>query len=161
MKREPHPARTKGFTLIEMLVTVTIIIILMALAVGGFDFIKEKQAIEQAKIQVSLLSNAIEEYKLDNGNYPATGDSNSLYRTLYYDAAILTPPGKIYVPQLDPENNKQGWTEGAGAAVEIVDPWGQEYIYINGADADATNPDFDIISKGKDGTEGTSDDIRN
>jgi type II secretory pathway pseudopilin PulG len=146
-------------------VTVTIIIILMALAVGGFDFVKQKQANDQAKIQISLLSNAIEEYKLDNGSYPA-GDgtsaaNNNLFRVLFHDAATAEPPEKIYVSQLDPDNNKQGWTEGTGENVAIVDPWGEEYIYRRGDDATARNPDFDLISKGKDGQENTPDDIRN
>ncbi len=161
MKTEFHPATAKGFTLIEMLVTITIIVILMSLAVAGFGYVNQKQASDQAKIQISLLSNGIEEYKLDNGVYPPTGDSNSIYKLLYFNGANATPQGKIYVSQLDPLNNKQGWTEGTNANVTIIDPWGSQYIYRNGADADAKNPDFDLISKGKDTTLGTSDDLRN
>jgi type II secretory pathway pseudopilin PulG len=133
----------------------------MALAVGGFDFVKQKQANDQAKIQISLLSNAIEEYKLDNGSYPPTGSSNSIYRLLYWDGADQDPPGKIYVSQLDPVNNKQGWTDGENDTANIVDPWGAEYLYRDGSDPAARNPDFDLISKGKDGQENTADDIRN
>lgn len=166
MKPIYSPARSRGFTLIEMLVTITIIVILMGLAIGGFKFVTEKQANDQAKIQVSLLSNALEEYKLDNGSYPgvvppATSvTSNDLYKLLYYNGASATPQGKIYVSQLD-EGNKQGWSEGSGSTVKIVDPWGAEYIYLNGSDTNAKNPDFDLISKGKDGTLGTPDDVRN
>lgn len=167
MKSKLFPARAKGFSLIELLVTITIIMILMGLAIGGFNFVTQKQALEQAKIQISLLSNALEEYKLDYGEYPPTGDSNSIYKALYWDTdgdgtgADTDTDQKIYVSQLDPANNKQGWTEGTKAGVKIVDPWGAEYIYINGADAAAKNPDFDLISKGKDGIEGNADDIRN
>jgi len=161
MKPNFSPARTKGFTLIEMLVTVTIIIILMGLSVGGFQFVTQKQANSQAEIQVKLLSNALEEYKLDNGNYPPAGNSNSLFTLLYYNGANATPQEKIYVSQLDPVTNKQGWTEGTGAGVKIIDPWGAEYIYRVGSDPLAKNPDFDIISKGKDGIVNNADDIRN
>lgn len=167
MKPNFSPSRTKGFTLIEMLVTVTIIIILMGLSVGGFQFVTQKQANSQAEIQVKLLSNALEEYKLDNGNYPvavapATSvTSNDLYKLLYYNGANATPQEKIYVAQLDPVTDKQGWTVGTGAGVNIIDPWEAQYIYINGSDATAKNPDFDLISKGKDGILNTADDIRN
>ena len=165
MKTKKHPTRTKGFTLIEMLVTITIIIILMGIAVGGFEFVKQKQARSQAAVQISLLSKALEDYKLDTGSYPS-GDgtsaaNNNLYKALYHTPASAEPAEKIYVPELDPENDRQGWTEGEGEDVTIVDPWGAEYIYRDGSDTDAKNPDFDIISKGKDGEEGTDDDIRN
>lgn len=151
----------KGFTLIEMLVTVTIIVILAGLSLGGFNFVTTKQANEKAKIQISLLSNALEEYKLDNGEYPAsTGGTNALFTALYYNGA-QTPPvadSKIYLADLDPVNNGQGWMEGSGATATIVDPWGEPYIYRN---PPTVNPDFDLVSKGKDGELDTSDDITN
>ncbi|QTN34405.1 type II secretion system protein [Akkermansiaceae bacterium] len=161
MKTNLSHSPAKGFTLIELLVVITIIVILAALSVGGFNYVTQKQALSQAAIQISLLDNALEDYKLDNGDYPPAGNSNSLYRILYWDPANATPPGKIYVNQLDPINNKQGWTEGTGANVKIMDPWGGEYIYRIGSDPKAKNPDFDILSKGKDATEDTPDDMRN
>lgn len=165
---QPHKAMNanishnirKGFTLVEMLVVITIIVILAGLSLGGFGFVKQKQANSQADVQIRLLSKALEEYKLDNGSYPAsTGGSNALFTVLYFNGANVTPPEKIYLSELDPVNNKQGWTEGTGAGTKIVDPWGIEYIYRTGATA--KNPDFDLISKGKDGTEGTPDDVDN
>ena len=156
----PH-SPSRGFTLIELLVVITIIVILAGLSVTGFNYVTQKQALSQAQIQIDLLSNALEDYKLDNGDYPPAGNSNSLFKILYWDAASKTPPDKIYVSQLDPINNKQGWTEGTGAAAKIVDPWGAEYIYRLGSDPKTKNPDFDIVSKGKDAIEGTADDMRN
>ncbi len=153
--------RNKGFTLIELLVVITIIVILAGLSLGGYSFVAQKQANAQAAIQIKLLDNALEDYKIDNGDYPPAGDSNSLYLLLYSNGASTTPPGKIYVSQLDPVTNKQGWTEGTGTSVKIVDPWGEEYIYRIASDSKAKNPDFDILSKGKDTIEGTADDIRN
>jgi hypothetical protein len=40
--------------------------------------------------------------------------------------------------------------------VTIIDPWGEEYIYTTGAAS--KNPDFDIVSKGKDGILAPPDD---
>jgi general secretion pathway protein G len=161
MKSNFSRARSKGFTLIEMLVVITIIVILAALSVGGLNFVTHRQAVSQAEVQIKLLENALEDYKLDNGIYPPTSNTNTLYKLLYWDATQTTPPGKIYIPQLAPIDNKFGWIDGTGAAAKIIDPWGQEYIYRIGSDAKAKNPDFDIVSKGKDAIEETADDIRN
>ncbi len=140
-----------GFTLIEMLVTITIIVILAGLSLTGFKYVTTKQANSQAEIQIKLLETAIEDYKLDFGVYPPQGSgSNSLYTELYYNGAQDPPVNgsKIYISELDPDNNNQGWTNGTGGGVTIVDPWGAEYIYRNPG---TVNPDFDLLSKGQDG----------
>jgi general secretion pathway protein G len=159
MKTQPSSPNRRGFTLIELLVVITIIVILAGLSMGGYGYILRKQADSQAAIQISLLSKALEEYKLDNGQYPPTGTTNSLYTLLYWNGANANPPGKIYLAELDPNSKGQGWIEGTGAAVKIVDPWGKEYRYNTGSTS--KNPDFDLASAGKDGTFGTADDIDN
>ena len=63
-----------GFTLIELMAVITIIVILAGLVVGGLGFVNDRQAKEKAKVQIALLSKAIEEYKLDNGVYPPSGN---------------------------------------------------------------------------------------
>lgn len=155
MKISVISKKPRGFTLIEMLVTITIIVILAGLSLGGFKYITYKQEVKKAELQVQLLSQALEEYKVDKGNYP-TGTSYELFLALY-DNGITNPnTDKIYVPDLDPVNNKQGWISGTGATTKIIDPWGEEYIYENPG---TFNPDFDIISKGPDRL--TSDDRSN
>lgn len=167
----------KGFTLIEMLVVITIIVILAGISVAGFSFVTTKQANEQAKIQVSLLSQALEEYKMDHGDYPASNsDSSQLYIKLFYEGYEFSEDPnrsdpdpnnpkatRIYLADLDPRHDKQGWVDPVSAAeppasTNIIDPWGENYIYRN---PPTVNPDFDLLSKGKDGIEGTKDDITN
>lgn len=193
-----------GFTLVELLVVIAIMLILAAIGVGSFSFVQERQAKEKARVQMALLSNAIEEYKLDMGEYPPTADktgklsgpngtstSSILFDYLYRDSdrdgtvGIDDTDQKIYVPELDPENNKQGWTTNipvASATTKITDPWGNEYCYrsaygspaANGTAPENTNtqnPDFDLWSMGKDGKsdasnpamsqESNKDDLRN
>ncbi len=150
-----------GFTLIEMLVTITIIVILAGLSLGGFKYVTTKQANAQAAIQIKLLENAIEEYKLDHGEYPkaATGttDINILYQKLYKDGVDNPNENKIYLADLDPKNNKQGWNTESNPS-QLTDPWGAGYIYRNPG---TLNPDFDLISKGQDGDLNTPDDHHN
>jgi prepilin-type N-terminal cleavage/methylation domain-containing protein len=159
-----HPA---AFTLIELMAVVTIIVILAGLVIGGMGYVNEKQASEKAKVQISLLSKALEDYKLDNGTYPPTGNSanptantNLMFRALYWEGASdATGAKKIYLPELDPVNNKQGWISGTGQSATIVDPWGNQYRYRTAfsgastpvANPDTQNPDFDLWSMGKDG----------
>ena len=178
-----------AFTLIELMVVITIIIILAGLVVGGMEYANQRSASEKAKTQIALLSKGIEEYKLDMGGYPPTnnitgtlttsaGSSTSaiIFNALYF--APLSANQRIYLPELDPATSKQGWTTGASSnATIITDPWGNQYCYrsaisATGATNNSTiNPDFDLWSMGKDGkTDASSanttistnpDDIRN
>ncbi|MBC7980382.1 MAG: type II secretion system protein GspG [Armatimonadetes bacterium] len=163
-----------AFTLIELMAVITIIVILAGLVVGGLGYVSEKQATSKAKVQIGLLSKALEEYKLDNGTYPPTGNfatpttvnsgtngnSSLLYKALFSDGALdATKTIKIYLSDLDPLSSKQGWT--TTTASKIVDPWGNEYLYrtakgvppATGAtpvNSNCQNPDFDLWSAGKD-----------
>jgi prepilin-type N-terminal cleavage/methylation domain-containing protein len=189
--KTPSRRGRAAFTLIELMAVITIIVILAGIVVGGMGYVNEKQAREKAKIQIALLSKALEEYKLDNGTYPLTSnfaDSGTvsttpiLFKALYWDSDNdgAGPPGdtdqKIYLPELDPVNSKQGWTTApAGSNTKITDPWGQEYRYrtafrsgtggVLTPNANAQNPDFDLWSVGKDGSSANAntqkDDIRN
>ncbi len=175
IKRFTHisPLRnSRGFTLMELLVVVAIIVILAALSLGGMNFAKNKQALEKCKSQMKMLESALEEYKLDNGRYPiAVGNgSNTLYRALYWDSnndnsGVGTDTvQKVYLNELDPASNKQGWSSNpvASAANTIKDPWGNDYNYRSGSivsgapNPDAINPDFDLWSFGPDGQAGTA-----
>jgi general secretion pathway protein G len=173
MKTNPRRGQS-AFTLIELMAVVTIIIILAGLVVGGLGFVTERQAKEKAKVQIALLSKAIEEYKLDMGKYPGSAEntpaagtiSAELYNALFWEGWEFsdkpdradTPANpkatKIYLADLDPISSKQGWVTTSTAqkpptAQKILDPWGKEYYYRKGTSA--VNPDFDLWSAGKDG----------
>lgn len=190
MKNQIRRIGQAAFTLIEMMVVVTIIILLAGLVVGGMEYANQRSATEKAKTQIALLSKGIEEYKLDMGAYPPTNNitgslttaagsstSSIIFNALYF--APLSASQRIYLPELDPATSKQGWTSGsATASTTISDPWGNQYCYrsssnaTGGPNSATVNPDFDLWSMGKDGkTDATSgasvitspnaDDIRN
>ena len=176
MKTHPRPGQA-AFTLVELMAVVTIIVLLAAVVVGGMGFVGERQNKEKARVQIALLSKALEEYKADLGTYPPTPDkagsfdgtagtdtSDILFNALFWDSdndqagAGQDDDQKIYLPELDPASSKQGWTTGTAAAtLPILDPWGNEYCYRSATTADGTansgtqNPDFDLWSMGKDG----------
>lgn len=98
----------------------------------------------------------------------AITQSRALFTALYWDTdydgtgAVKTngdrddEDQKIYLPDLDPGTNKQGWINGTGATAYIVDPWGFPYAYRSAVQQSGTpfgptqNPDFDLWSYGKD-----------
>lgn len=145
-----------AFTLIELLAVITIIVILAALVVNGMSYVTDRQARERAKVQIALLSKALEDYKSDMGAYPSSaniptvsspkGSDNSaklLYDALFYDGwnyiksgspANWTKATKIYLSDLDPNSTKQGWVETQTTGdpkpdLIVSDPWGNQYCY--------------------------------
>src|ERR1700743_2788832 len=74
-----------GFTLVEMLVVITIIGLIMGL-VGPrvLNYLAESK-VKAAKIQIESLSAAVDLYYLDNGHYPSSSDG--------LDALVRRPAG--------------------------------------------------------------------
>lgn len=169
----------RGFSLMELLVVIAIIVILASLVLGGLGFMERNKNTQKCKAQMGMLSTALEEYKMDFGRYPVANDSgvpadtgsNVLYKALYWDSnddgsgVGSDSAQRIYLAELDPLNNKQGWRSAttATAANTILDPWGEEFRYRSGVDAagvvnnDCKNPDFDLWSFGPDGKVGNAD----
>jgi type II secretory pathway pseudopilin PulG len=162
----------------ELLVVITIIVILAALTMGGLGFMQRNQAVQKCKAQIGMLSSGLEEYKLDFGRYPVATDtgtsgdqgSNVLFLALYWDSdnngagVGADPSQRIYLAELDPSSNKQGWSSNPIASPQntIRDPWGQNYRYRSGVNAtgavntDCMNPDFDLWSFGPDTVSGNA-----
>ena len=131
--------RTRGFTLVEILVVITIIGLIMAL-VGPrvINYLSEAK-VKAAKIQIESFGSALDLYYLDAGRYPSSSEG--------LDALAQRPGGAATWngPYLK------------GAAVP-KDPWGHPYIYRSPGE----HGPYDIISYGADGQEGgtgTSADI--
>jgi len=76
--------RAAGFTLIELIIVITIIVMLAGLIVGAFGFVRDKQARDQAQLQIALLSRAIQEYELDMGAMPGQAvNTNDGFTDIY------------------------------------------------------------------------------
>ena len=135
MHRHPNSRRRRrGFTLIEVLLVMAILLILAGLAVVAIGRTLTGAQAKQAKIDISTLTQAINVYYLDVGTYP---------NTLVDLVAI--PDG------VDP----QKWNGSYLEKDLPKDPWGRDYEYTIDGDRIA------IRSAGKDGTPGTQDDVTN
>ena len=60
----------RAFTIIELLVVITIIIILGSLILSTVGYIQKKGARSRAEAEIAAMSAALESYKADNGIYP-------------------------------------------------------------------------------------------
>jgi len=133
--------RRGGFTLMEILLVLAILVVLGSLVTFGYVTIQRNAMMDSAKTQIRMFEQAVDMYRLDVGKYPS-GDQG-------LQALRLQPP--------DAPVNK--W-RGPYIQVEIpTDPWGNPYQYQEITDS-LNQPSFEVISNGPDGANGTADDIR-
>jgi len=128
--------RRHGFTLMEVLLVLAILVILGSL-VGVSIFQMQKNAnIRAAKAQINMLEDSIKAYQIDVGSLPPSLEG------------LVAVPAELKVPQ-----------KWSGPYLEKgnlpVDPWGNAYIYEQSNDFAG----FVIKSNGPDQQAGTADDV--
>jgi general secretion pathway protein G len=139
MTRSEKRGRTRGgFTLIEVLLVLAILVILGSFAVVQYSRVQARAKEQAAKVQVSLFEHAIDLYNIGVTAYPPN-----------LDALRTAPAGLAHTAKWD----------GPYVKEIPVDPWGQVYKYqVPGA----RNPEsYDVWSSGPDGVDGNDDDIGN
>ena len=133
--------RRPGFTLMEILLVLAILVVLGSLVTVGYVRIQQNALIDSAKTQIRMFEEAVGMYRLDVGKFPS-GDQG-------LQALRLEPP--------DAAANK--W-RGPYLEIDVpMDPWGNAYQYQEITDS-LNQPTFEIMSNGPDGANGTNDDIR-
>jgi len=130
-RRRARRRDQRGFTLVEMLVVITIIGLIMSL-VGPrvLNYLGESK-VKAARIQIQSFSSALDLFFLDAGRYPSTSEGLT---ALVKPAAGLTAWNGPYLK---------------GGAVPN-DPWGKAYIYRSPGE----RAPYEIVSYGADGQEG-------
>jgi len=125
----------RGFTLIEILVVITVIAILASLVTPMvFRNVGDAKA-TAAKAQIELLGLALDTYRLHNDQYPSTAQGLA--------ALIALPVG---------EPSARVWRGPYLKRAVPDDPWGRPYHYESPG---ATSPDgYDLLSYGRDGQPG-------
>ena len=121
----------RGFTLIEILVVITIIGLIMAL-VGPrvLNYLSDSK-VKAAKIQIESFKSALDLFYLDTGRYPSTSEGlNALVQTTTAVPAWNGP-----------------YLKGGNVP---ADPWGHGYVYR----APGEHGSYDIVSLGSDGQQG-------
>ena len=86
-----HKRRCKtGFSLIELFVVISIIIVLAGLILSTVSYVQKKGTRSRAEAEIAAISAALESYKADNGIYPRDNTTNRYTDTL--DARQNTDP---------------------------------------------------------------------
>jgi type II secretory pathway pseudopilin PulG len=86
-----HKRRCKsGFSLIELFVVISIIIVLAGLILSTVSYVQKKGTRSRAEVEIAAISAALESYKADNGIYPRDNTTNQYTDTL--DARQNTDP---------------------------------------------------------------------
>jgi general secretion pathway protein G len=136
----PQPATAarrlpRGFTLIEIMVVITILGILAALIVPRVVGRTDDARIAATKQDIASILQALKLYRLDNGAYPTTEQGLR---------ALLAKPTLEPVP---PNWKQGGYLERSSMP---KDPWGNEYKYLN----PGLKGEIDVFSYGRDGVSG-------
>ena len=137
MTRRKDSGRRRGFTLIEVLLVLTILVIIASLAVMAYGPAQRGANIKAAKTQIEAFKGPLGMYRLDIGYYPPSLD------------ALRMQPADA--------DAAQRW---AGPYIDRdipLDPWRRPYRYKYPGQHDPEMPD--ISSDGPDGIPGNEDDV--
>lgn len=133
LRRSNH--RSRGFTLVEILVVLAIIGLIMGLVGPQVMNVLGDARSKTAKVQIQNLGAALEIFYLDNGRYPSTEEGLS---------ALVQRPADI-----DAWNGP--YVRGSGLP---KDPWGNAYVYfVPGRNGEP----YEISSLGPNGRSGSPD----
>jgi len=129
----PAARRTRGFTLVEIMVVVVILGILAVLIVPRVVGRTDEARTVAAKQDVAAIMQALKLYRLDNGRYPSTEQGI---------AALVTKPQSDPVPA--------NWQKYLDRVPK--DPWGNVYQYLN----PGVRGEVDVFTLGADARPGGS-----
>ena len=132
-QRRFNSTRSRGFTLVEIMVVVVIIGILGALVVHKLLGRTGESRVTAARVDIATMMQALKLYKLDNQRYPTTEQGLT---------ALTTKP------TAGPAAN--GWKAGGYIEKLPKDPWGAQYQYLS----PGIHGEVDIFSFGADGQAG-------
>ena len=138
MLRKLSRSDQRGFTLIELMVVITILALL-----GGIVMPRVIGRLRQAKPQKAMIDLkqiglALDMYAADNGEYPTTEQG---LQALIRQPTSPPEPMNWNGPYVDPTN--------------FLDPWGIQYLYVSPSINEGY--DYDLYSYGSDGQEGGVD----
>lgn len=145
--RQSHEYRMRrgGFTLVEVMIVVAIILALAGIVAITLFRQKDEATASLAKVDLRTINKAMELFRLDYARWPTDEEG----------IAVLWNK-----ELLDPEADAAKWKEYLAEPLP-KDRWGTEWGYKSESDEESREGKFDLWSNGPDKQEGTDDDIMN
>jgi type IV pilus assembly protein PilA len=136
--------KRKGFTLIELMVVIAIIIILAAIAIPNYLKMTERAKRSRVASDMSTVATVLETYKTDWGKYPTAGSFEDLSKgTGDVFKALSGNGGSGALDNIPTAFNAVGEKGGieyikAGALTSMTDPFGSTYAGMSYGSSDGT-----------------------
>ncbi len=137
MKKVARRRTSQGFTLMEVLLVLVILVLLGGTASVFFINIQKNAYMDTARTQINSFKQALDLYRMDVGSYPTEQEGLQ---------ALLVPPASL--------SNPAKWRGPYIKDAIPNDPWDNPYVYRL-IDANTVQ----VLSFGPDKMEGTADDI--
>ena len=137
-----HRVRVAAFTLVELLVVITILGILMGLASAGAGAVRNQARTSQARNDCAGLSSAIKNFYADYSRYPVPstrtddaiyeaakgeGGNQEVLQALLAKDTTINPRGTIYYENKAAKPGASGGPPGGIFNSTLYDPWGFSY----------------------------------
>lgn len=132
--------RHAGFTLMEILIVIVILMALGGLVAINLIDVKEEAEVDVMKLQLKNLQDALEDFRFRMGRYPTEEEGLSV---------LWSKEG------LEDEEDEKNWRQFLKKPMR-EDRWGNPWNYRAESEYDL---DYDLWSNGPDGEEDTEDDI--
>ena len=152
-KQRVRSAGSHGFTMVELLAAIAIIVILSGLGIGAARYASHRADQSRARSDMERIAQALEQYRVEYGAYPGNNATT-------WGNSDMAEDGE-WVEPFDPESYegaKQEFMEQLMSDLPKTDPWGgaagQSYQYRR-----LSRFSFQLRSLGPDGRAGTEDDI--
>ncbi len=159
-----------GFTLVELLTVITIIIVLAGLTVQISGYVQRKGAMARAQAEVAAMEAALESYRADNGIYPSDAATDALDAQTSTNPSGYQSASLLLYKELSGDSNADGQfsdtekgnktyfefpdnmlAKNGDTVLYVQDPFGFSYGYStiqqSGGDG-GFNPTIDLWSTG-------------
>lgn len=170
------PSLSRGFSMIELMVVIGIMVILAGLLIAALPGIQSSINRNKVKSFLAEIEAGLSKYQVDNGNYPVNEPAGGggglddaggiegakvLYKHLSGDfdtdgKVDFEKNEKVYVPKLDYASNresKEKRSDSIGGDYMVIDSYGDPVRYLaqppnllNGRKRETRSPTYDLWS---------------